>query len=497
VNAVLPALVSRAAERFPAREAFVHGGSRESWGELATRVRQVAGWLQEQGVERGDRVGVLLGKDREIPWAIHGILAAGAVYVPLDPACGTPRQQAMIDDCGARIVLSAPRHGARVEALARARFLVDWSEVWQDRPFVPPVLCEEDPAYIIYTSGSTGTPKGILHSHRSGVAYAEWVCRTYGMTEVDRFANHSPLHFDMSTLDWFAAAACAGCTVIVPEPHMRLPASYAALLAEERVTMLFVVPFVLVQLDTRGAMERHDLSALRWVVYGGEAAPPKTLRSWMARLPNLRVANMYGPAEVNGVTHHVLEGPPEDDAPVPIGQAFDHAEVLLIDGDDAVVTHGEGEIVARAPTRMLGYWNRPDLDARCWYDQPLAGGHRRRFFRTRDLARHDDDGRLVFVGRADRQVKVRGYRVELDEVENALVAQAGVDEAAVIVVRDGSIAVLHGFYTGDAEASELTAALREVLPPYAVPHALESVGSFPRTTSDKIDRRALAQRTSP
>lgn len=489
-------LVQRAAAICPDGEAFVFGRHRESWSTLAGKVERVAAYLQARGVERHDRVAVLLGKDCEIPWAIHGILAAGAIFVPIDPACGTSRQQAMLEDCGARVLLSCARHAAKVEVLNVETAVLDWDVVWQhEGAFIAPVLAEEDPAYIIYTSGSTGVPKGILHSHRSGVVFAEWVCRTYGMTSDDRFANHAPLHFDMSTLDWFAAAACAGTTVVIPEPHMRLPASYAALIAEERVTMLYVVPFLLVQLATRGAMERHDLSALRWVVYGGEAAPPKYLRLWMERLPQLRVANMYGPAEVNGVTHHILPGPPVGDGAVPVGVAFSHADVLLVDEDDAVITDGRtGQIVARGPTRMLGYWNRPDLDARCWLDQPIAGGLHRRYFRTGDLGRRDENGWLVFVGRADRQVKIRGYRVELDEIEGALVKQQGVIEAAVVVVQEANHATLHGFILGTADPTGLLNGLLDVLPPYAVPASLETMEAFPRTTSGKIDRRQLTRR---
>ena len=353
-----------------------------SYGELSARSDRLAEILAEGGVERHARVGIYMDKSIETPVALYGIMKAGAAYVPLDPAAPAERIAGIVADCGIRHLVSAPGKLRKLRALAKLGVEFDRVVGIDDDAALPWNVCpwqaldaaptsrpsgtrslESDLAYIIYTSGSTGTPKGIMHTHHSGLSFARWAVREYALTETDRLSNHAPLHFDLSIFDYFAAVVAGAATVIIPEAHTKLASSYTQILQDHRVTVLFTVPFALIQMLKRGSLDDRDLSSLRWAIFGGEPFPPAYLRELVARLPHVRFDNMYGPAEVNGCTHFTIED--VDDAGVPIGPIADCAEALIVDTDDRPVSRGAiGELLVRTPTMMQGYWQRDDLNAR-------------------------------------------------------------------------------------------------------------------------------------
>lgn len=513
---LLSTLADRSAERWPDKDAFRFAGAGLDYATLARRSDQLARCLLAHGTTKGDRVGIHLDKSLESALAIFGIMKAGAAYVPLDPAAPAARLEYMINHCGIRTIVSAPNKAPTLAGLkTRCPGLesvigpanidspdlraVSWQEVASQPAHAPGVkLAATDLAYIMFTSGSTGTPKGMMHTHGSGYGYAEAAQRLYRVGPEDRLGNHSPLHFDMSTFEYFSGPLAGATTVIIPEAYTRLPASLSLLMEKERLSFWYSVPFALIQLLLRGVLEKRDLRALRWVMFGGEPFPPKYLQSLMARWPHARFSNVYGPAEVNQCTYYHLPGPPADpDEPIPIGVVWDAAEGMILDEADHEVAYGDiGELVIRGPTMMQGYWNRPDLNARAFYC-PSSGGDR--YYRTGDLVRTQDDGLLHFMGRKDRLVKVRGYRVELDEVELNLGSHDAVEEAAVFVnVADADAPELEAAVTlkaaARAEAGELLAFVAASMPPYAVPARIHVLDAFPRTGSGKIDRRVLHDR---
>lgn len=378
----------------------------------------------------------------------------------------------------------------------------DWSDILpRDTP--PSVnVMEQDLAYIMYTSGSTGTPKGIMHAHRSGLNYARMAAHTYGLTHTDRLGNHSPLHFDMSTLDYFSGPLVGATTVIIPEAYMKLPASLSQLIQDEALTIWYSVPFALIQLLLRGVLDERDLSSLRWVLFGGEPYPAKYMYGLMERLPQARFSNVYGPAEINQCSYYHVpslaqeQAVPEDIAP--IGKIWPNAEELVVDDQDQPVASGDvGELLVRTPTMMVGYWQRSDLNESAFYRTNIAN-QTAIFYRTGDLVQKLPDGNYQFVGRKDRQIKTRGYRIELDEVEAALVGHPHVEEAAAYgVPAEAGSHQVEAVVILKAEASlssdELLNYVGERLPAYAVPKEVAIATVFPRTGTGKIDRRALQQ----
>jgi amino acid adenylation domain-containing protein len=510
---LLSQLVTSAAERDPAAPAVRSGDGELTYGQLADRSGAVAGALQSLGVRRGDRVGVYLHKSVAAYAAVHGVLRAGAAYVPIDPFAPPALVAGIVEDCGIEVLVSEPRQWA---ALAQLPPLCPTlrAVVGLDRPVeglggvspaelaavtggpVPPKLLSDDLAYVMYTSGSTGRPKGIVHTHRSGLRYAQQAVELYGVRSSDRLANSAPFHFDISTFELFAGPLAGASTLVIPEPYLKMPASLSQLLAEDRSTFWYSVPFLLGELAARGALEARDLRSLRWVIFGGEVMAPETLADLMAHLPAARFSNSYGPAEVNQCTFHHLDGPPRRGEPVPIGRPLPDADVVVVDEVGADVADGElGELLVRCSTMMDRYWGRADLNARAFVFRPLPGGGQARWYATGDLVRQREDGGYEFVGRRDNQVKVRGNRVELESVEAALTAVAGIEHAVAGVVEVDGMQVMAAAIvptegaTVDGDAALASAAA--VLPSYAVPFRLVTVDQLPFTPSGKLDRRAV------
>ena len=516
--------IDDSAERDGGHPSFRFEGRALSYGELAERSDRLAHLLIESGVRAHDRVGIYMNKCLELPVALYGILKAGAAYVPINPSAPQARVRFILEDCGIRhlvtngtrakqthrIVTETPTVrcviGAEADtapadvstAPGTVEFL-PWAAVDGMPGRSPSVrLVEDDLAYIMYTSGSTGVPKGLMHTHASGRSYAVLSAREYGVRPEDRLGNHSPLHFDMSTFEYLTGPLCGATTVIIPEETTMFPLSLAELIEAERLTFWYSVPLALIQLIDRGRLGDRDLSSLRWVLFGGEPFPPKHLARLAEWLPGARFSNSYGPAEVNQCTaYHLRPGDIDVSAPVPIGKVWPGAEGLVVDNNDRPVTVGDrGELLIRAPTMMRGYWSRPEMNREAFFRVGLFPDFEKVYYRTGDLVRERADGNLVFLGRRDRQIKVRGYRVELDEVEGVVSSLPGVIEAAAVDVRDeeGNTQIVAAVLLGDdvdIDGDALRAGAAARLSAYAVPSRFEIREALPRTGTGKIDRRAV------
>ncbi len=358
--------------RFPEHPAMRFQGRHLTYSELARKSNQLAHVLRDQGVRPKDRVGVFLDKSLETPLAIYGIMKAGAAYVPLDPRSPVQRLVDIIHDCDLKGIIAQDNKVKVLREVAAQQqimqFVIGLSDTtdlnlrvlpWADLDAYPAEnapdvrVIDDDLAYVMYTSGSTGKPKGIMHTHSSGLSYARMSADTYAVRPEDRLSNHSPLHFDMSTFDYLTGPLCGSTTVIIPETYTLFPMNLAQLIEDERLTIWYSVPFALIQLVLRGGLDKRDFSSLRWILYGGEPFPITHLRALMERLPNARVSNVYGPAEVNQCTYYHLPPLPawdDGDSTVPLGVIWDNAEGLILSHDDSLVEPGEaGELVVRTP----------------------------------------------------------------------------------------------------------------------------------------------------
>jgi len=531
---LLPRLVTDSAARAPERPAVVMDARSLSYGELESASNRFASSLADRGVRRGDRVALWLPRSIEAVVALYGVMKAGGAYVPVDPAAPPARLAFIARDCAvAGLVTVAERAAALTEVFAagapmRALWFADpppravagareaagpgdpqriagvpcvsWAEVrsGSDSPPATHAL-EDDLAYVLYTSGSTGEPKGVMLSHRNALAFVEWAGDTFGVTREDRLANHAPFHFDLSTFDLFAAAR-AGASVYPLSPRIAsFPAAVPRQWTADRLTVWYATPSSLVLMLTRGGLAALDLSALRVLLFAGEVFPVKYLRELMRLAPRARFANLYGPTETNVCTWYEVASPPEEDRPLPIGRACPYDEVLVLDEAlKPVPTGAAGELWVRGASVMHGYWGRPERTALALQSIEIAPGITDRAYRTGDVVRRRPDGNLEFLGRRDHQVKTRGYRVELGEIEAVLHRHPALDEAVVIAVPDEEVtnrlkAVVVRKSGAAVDAAGLKRHCAESLPRYMVPEIIEFRSQLPRTSSGKVDRRTLAE----
>ena len=512
-------MLHETALRHPAAAAVRCDGVPLSYEDLWRRANGLARVLLATGLAPRGRVAVFLAKGTDVPVGFYGALAAGGVLVPIDPKSPAEQVARILRATGATHVVTEPaRGGVLRQALASAPQVthvvgLDEDGEGSDPPFAcspwtaviaeagdraPQVEANElDPAYILHTSGSTGVPKLIQHTHHSALSFVDWAVTEYELTSADRLSNHSSHHTCFATFDYYAAARVGATTVLLTPAEMMMPASLSALLERERLTVWYSVPTALVQLSLRGELEARDLSSIRWVLFAGESFPEKHLRRLLHQLPSARLSHVYGSTETNVCTYYHLPAGAASNlgSPLPIGRACSNARTRVVDDGLREVARGEvGELLVRGSTVMSGYWDEPERNREVLVRQPAAGGFEEVYFRTGDRVRVLEDGNLAFVARADFQVKVRGHRVELQEVEAALLTLDAVEEAAVITVpgSDGTSA-LHAaaVVEGAVNQREILTALRNILPPHALPAQLTILEHLPRTPTGKVDRKTL------
>ena len=499
----------------PEHPALACAGVSMTYAALDAKSNQLAHALIQNGIKPQDRVGIFMHKGLPLGVAIYGILKAGGVFVPLDPLLPIDRLRFILTDCGISNLVSGDSNARALRELGASCSLdltvfgvdadlpyssVPWTAVESHAQTPPEVwMTDQDLGYIMYTSGSTGAPKGMMHTHAGSNSYARWGALHVDLTSEDRVASHAPLHFDLSIFDFFSTAQVGGTVVLVPEPITKFPASWTQQIDDERISVVFTVPFTLIEMLQRGAMEQRSLASLRWILFGGEPFPPKHLRALMLALPGTRFTNVYGPAEAPSCTCYDLPGPPvDDDTPIPIGTVSRNSRDIIVDADGVECPDGEaGELCIRSSTLTRGYWNRPDLNRVAFLTRPTLGPFPDVYYRTGDIVIRHADGLLRFLGRRDRMVKVRGYRIELDDVEAALASHPAVSEAAAFTVPDerGSKKILAVVTLHDGAESgpaDIIRHARTKIPGYAIPDRTTITTVLPRTTSGKIDRKHLA-----
>ncbi|WP_433342166.1 amino acid adenylation domain-containing protein [Streptomyces sp. CA-253872] len=479
----------------PGAVAVRDGSGDVTYGELAGRAAAVTRRLVAAGAGPGSLVAVLCEPGAVLVTGILGVLGAGAAWVPLDPGAPVGRSARVVEDCAPRVVFVGPGLGAvAAEVLAAAGLdagngpvVLEWDGErdgeWGELAGGP-----DDVAYVIFTSGSTGRPKGAM-VHRGGmVNHLLAKVEDLDLGEGDVVVHNAPVTFDISVWQMLAPLIVGGRLVVVDRASAADPQELFGLVAREGVTVLEVVPSLLrAAVDSwQAGLPRPELASLSYLVVTGEALPADLAREWFATVAGVPLVNAYGPTECSDdVTHAVLRAGDVGGVRAPVGSAVRNTRLYVLDSRLGMVPPGSvGELYVAGAGVGRGYVGDPARTSATFVADPFGepGG---RMYRTGDRVRERADGQLEFLERLDHQVKIRGHRVELGEVEAALRGLPGVRDAAA-AVHEGR---LTGYLVG--EVDDPRAWLAERLPDYMIPSAFLTLPVLPLTGNGKLDRKAL------
>ncbi|MFJ4030612.1 amino acid adenylation domain-containing protein [Streptomyces griseoluteus] len=487
-------LIARQAAARPEATALTDGDVTVSYGDLMADARSVARGLLAAGVRPGELVALLFPRGADQVRAVLGTLLAGAAYLPIDPAVPAERRAFILSDSGVRLAL-APRAGTGGDFDGTVLALEEMLAAPAPEATALPSVPLDSPAYCIYTSGTTGRPKGVVLTHRNLVRLLDNDRLPFSFGPADVWTMFHSYAFDFSVWELFGGLVHGGRVVLVSEDETRDPGLFFDLLQRERVTVLNQTPSAFRRLLGLRPTTPAGLSALRCVVFGGEALRPGMLTEWSERFPHVRLVNMYGITEttVHASVHTVTRSDMETDTSV-VGTPIPTTRLYLLDrhtGRRLLPVGAVGEIYVAGDGVAGGYLGRPELTAQRFVPSPFGDGT---LFRSGDLAAHLPDGSLRFIGRADSQVQLRGYRIEPGEVQTVLCGHPDVSDAVVFAEDDRLVAVVRS--ERDLGAGELRGHLAQRLPSYMVPSLFHVVRTIPLTANGKVDVKELRALTA-
>ena len=485
-------LIAAQARHTPDATAVESEGERFTYAELNSQANRLAHLLREEGVGPGEVVGVLACRSAALVIGLLAVLKAGAAYLPLDPDQPDERLAFMLADACAGLVLTASLLAPRLPSVVRAVLL---EQTPAGRPATDPesLAGPGDPAYVIYTSGSTGTPKGVPNSHRGLANRLDWMQRAFPIGADDAVLQKTPIGFDVSVWELFWPLMTGARLVMASPGGHRDPQYLRKVISGSRVTTVHFVPSMLGLFLEEP--EAESCVSLRRTICSGEELTPALAAEFLRRMPG-ELHNLYGPTEaaIDVSSWHCTPETVVGRTRLPIGRPIQNTRLYVVDCWDNPVPAGvPGELLIGGVGVALGYLGHPELTAERFVPDPyLPGG---RLYRTGDLARWREDGDLDYLGRIDRQVKLRGIRIEPGEIEAAIASHPGVTQAAVLVTGPDADRRLVAYVvpaTGEApDAAGLRAYLAARLPDYMIPAAFAQVKSLPLTANGKLDYAAL------
>lgn len=489
--------------RFPNKVAFVDDARditfqalREEALKVAYRLRAVTDDAKQFPVL------VYLEKSISCVAAFLGTAYAGGFYSPVDTKMPAVRIEKIAQTLQPNVVLTDRAHREEAASFAGGAVVVAYEDIMaEDAPLTDDEvraklaqMTDTDILYVLFTSGSTGVPKGVIIQHRAVVDYIEWITATYHFDETTVFANQAQFYFDVSVQDIYGTLRNGSMALLIKNRMFAAPVRVWKWMLKYRVNTIEWVPSMLTLISNFDILDHMELPPLKNIFFAGEVMPMKQLNDWRRHYPDAVFANLYGPTECTVIcAYYTLDRSFSDDDVLPMGRACENCEAIVLDVDDHRITvpNKIGELCIRGTCLSAGYYGAPKKTAEAFVQNPLQPNYPETIYRTGDLVKYNERGELVYVSRKDYQIKHRGYRVELGEIDAAATAVDGVDYACCLfdAVHDKLVLV----YTGAASSEDVRAELSVRLQEYMIPAELHQRATMLFNLNGKIDRKALTE----
>lgn len=474
-----------------------------TYSGLNDRANQLARYFISRNVKPDDLIAIYAERSLELVVSILAVLKAGCAYVPLEPDYPEARTTYMLEDSKPVLVVALSKFRGRLESvrfpviyLDDENFARETAEFPSDNVAVGDIgLKPNNLAYVIYTSGSTGHPKGVMIEHNGLVNRIEWMKKKYGCDLTDSVLQKTPFSFDVSVWEFFLPLI-SGARIVLAKPGGQRDTGYISSLVQKKgITKIHFVPSMLHLFLTTEKLAA--CTSLRQVFCSGEALHPSHVELFYKSKTTAKIYNLYGPTEASiDVSHWDCDENDATRSSVPIGKPIDNTKLYIVNSELELIENGTaGELLIGGVGLARGYLNRPELTVEKFIFRKFQRNEESRFYRTGDLCRFLPDGNVEFLGRMDHQIKIRGFRVELGEIENTLNSNKDIHSAAVVKSESGAGSSLTAFMVGkeSLDTGIIATYLKSLLPEYMVPTRYIVLDSMPLTANGKLDRNALTQ----